>query len=729
MTFRVQGPVTKMLFSGRRFLRAWPALALVLAAGCVEGPQGTNNLSQRLTISGRVIDQTGRGVAGVVVAATGVVDASLTNAQGHYQLAVPDAWTGTIRPDKSNLVFNPPELKLSNVKENLSDNDFTATLSGTCGETLAPGSSLSGPSVDAGPSQLIPLPDGSNTADVRLDGSATEAPDGSNFEWRDDNDKVLGTGSQLTIPLDEGVHTLTLNVTTPDGAKASDETVVRVLKGGLRTLWVDINHPNATMGGPGTVGAPYNSIEYAVKAAQPGDMVIIKSGTYRRHHPSVNRRVVLTENLHGTAEFPITVKADDGANVVLTGDYPGGNLGSTGWEMIDCSYINISGLKFDNFTGPGLDIAATKPGGANHITVDHCVGTRCSLGVNTFVAAMRATGPAQYITFRKCMAHDNNSGIVLREGPVQTRQTCAVPPRAGNNAPGTPSCGYTEDMPETLWNLWPGWNQIAPSHCVIEDCLLYDNAHVPEHSDGMGTRYTIDCTIRNNVGFRNADDNFDMLGATRMTFTGNIAFSADPNNLEGADGNGIKIGVRGGLDCLVAYNITFDNRREGIDMGDTERARVFHNTIVNNGDGHPNGFGLWLEGGRSATGHTVMFNILEGNGKNTSRGDYGADSHVHLAISDGNSISDGNDHNFAPSAGPHDRLNDSGLFPNEGMTIDTSFTPDMTIDQRLEKIRSQVRQKFELAPGSPLRGAVFVIQGVNDDVTSAGKNWGAVQDN
>ena len=76
----------------------------------------------------------------------------------------------------------------------------------------------------------------------------------------------------------------------------------------------------------------------------------------------------------------------------MTGEYPGGNLGSTGWEIIDSSHIRISGIRFDHFTGPGLDINARAPGSASHITVEHCVGTRCSQGANTFVAALRAVG-------------------------------------------------------------------------------------------------------------------------------------------------------------------------------------------------------------------------------------------------------------------------------------------------------------------------------------------------
>ncbi|MCA9255989.1 MAG: right-handed parallel beta-helix repeat-containing protein [Phycisphaerales bacterium] len=729
MRMQNRRPRNRRMFSGHG--RRLMAIASVLGvtAGCVGGP-AANTLSQRVTISGRVLDPAGRGVAGVVVSATGVVDASLTNASGAYSLLVPVKWSGVIRPDKSALAFTPPEIRLSDVTTNLSDNDFAASLASECAEPTSTATSTNpfGPKAEAGPSQLVDLPSGASKANVRLDGAGSQAPDGSTFEWRVAGGDALGTGERISVELPEGVHMIQLVVTTPDGARASDEVLIRVASGGVGTLWVDVNNPAASSRGPGAPASPFDSIDAAISAAKPGDTIVVRAGTYRRHHPSVNRRAVLTQNVHGTAELPITIKADLGADVLLTGDYPGGELGSTGWEIIDSSHLNIRGFRFDNFTGPGLDIGASSPGGAHHITVENCSATRCSLGTNTFVAALRATGPAQYITFRKCMVHDCNSGIVLREGPVQTRQTCAVPPRAGNSAPGTPSCGYPQDMPESQWNIWPGWNVVAPSHCVIEDCLLYDNSRVPEHSDGIGTRYTVDCVVRNNVAFRNADDNYDMLGATRMTFTGNIAFAADPNDLADADGNGIKIGVRGGLDCLVANNISFDNDRMGIDMGDTERGRVYHNTLVNNGANHPNGFGLWFEGGRSATGHQVMFNIIRDNGRNTSRGDYGVDRHVAMAMTDGNSVSDSNSHNFAAPAGPHDRFNDSGMFPNEGMSIDTAFDAGMSIDQRLEKIRSQVRRKFTLAGGSPLRGAVFVIQGVNNDVTSAGRSWGAVQD-
>lgn len=661
-------------------------------------------------------------MAGVVVTADQGGETGVTNSDGYYETRVPFAWSGRLIARRSCFTFEPREARFERVESDLRDNNFVAT------PLSAEAAGNHPPTASAGVDLTIADANGDGMEPITLDAAGSSDSDGAivSFDWFEGGE-LIAAGRSVTVSLEVGTHDITLRVADDAGAVAEDTLTVRVVVLQPDVLYVSVTDPAASDDNPGTEAAPFKSIQAAAETAKPGDTVLIKAGAYRRRHVSVNARVVSVRNLHGTREHPITFTNFENDAVIISGSAPDGRLTSTGWEMIDCSWIVISGLTFSDFAGVGLDILATSVGGSHDITVEDCTATRCSQGPNSFVGALRAIGPVLDITFRRCMVYDSNSGIVLRESPVQTRTTAMVPPRAGNSAPGTPACGYSEDMPEAEWDAWPGWIEIAPRRCLIEDGLFFNNRHIPEHSDGIGTRYTIDCTVRNNVAFGNGDDNYDMLGATRMTFSGNIAFSANPDRTAEGDGNGIKIGVRGALDCLIADNVSFDNTRMGIDMGDTERGRVYHNTLVNNGRGHPNGFGLWFEGGRSATGHSVLNNVLARNGLETSRGDFGADKHVRFAASDYNVVSDANNHNFAGPLGSHTRTQTTPRFIDENRVIDTNFPPGLTIAQRLEFIRTQVRQKFGPASDSPLIDSGTVIPNFARPASGAAPDIGAIE--
>jgi|GEM_PF-1945967 len=720
---------------GHRFIAFFAVVVPMVVFGCGDGTSTFPNLTGDVLIEGRVRDSSGFGIPGVIVAASGVREAGVTDPAGRYQVAVPGGWSGTIRPEKQDFVFSPTEKQMDAAGQN--GVDFLATMRSSpttysgpqvdlCGDPksneIATASDLT---IDA--PQVVRITDGGSSADVRLDGSASNLPDGSRIEWRSGG-VPIAFELTATVELPVGRHDVELVSIQPNGMERSRSVIINVITEGPQTIYVDADHPSANDANTGNAETPLATIQAGVDKARAGDVVVVRSGSYYRNHTSVNRPVVTMENRHGTEEQPITITADTGATPRVTGMRPGAERGNTGWLIVDSSWIVINGFHFENLNGVGLDIESTAPGATHHIDVLECSAERCSQGPNTFVGALRAVGPVRNVSFKNCMISNSSSGIVLRESPVQTRETAAVPPKAGNNALGSPSGQYTSDLAESAWADWCGWDQIAPKHCTIENCLSFNNRQVPEHSDGFGTRYATHCIIKDNIAFGNADDNFDLLGGTHLTVTGNIAFNGNPENTEAGDGNGIKVGVRGGLDCLVAFNISFDNRRMGLDMGDTERGRVFHNTIVNNGDAHGNGFGMWFEGGRSSSGHQVMFNILQGNGLNTSRGDYGAARHVSFVASDYNSMSDSHSHNFAGPSGSHDRVGDNVEFVNADAAISPLFTKGMSITQRMNLVRQQVRNKFKLAPGSPLRGSATVVGGVNDGVTRPGSHWGAVQE-
>jgi ELWxxDGT repeat protein len=80
-----------------------------------------------------------------------------------------------------------------------------------------------------------------------LDGSGSTDPEGDalTFEWRDENDVLLGSDALLSLSLANGVHTLTLKVN--DGALDSTDTVV-VTVGNTRPLTLTITSNDSGVG-------------------------------------------------------------------------------------------------------------------------------------------------------------------------------------------------------------------------------------------------------------------------------------------------------------------------------------------------------------------------------------------------------------------------------------------------------------------------------------------------
>ncbi len=475
-----------------------------------------------------------------------------------------------------------------------------------------------------------------------------------------------------------------------------------------RTLHVDDDGPKQPLfdaaATPGSEHNPYTSIQQAADTVRPGDTVMIHEGTY--DSGTTSRAVpVIDISRSGTSDRPITYRATAGAAVVLSG---GGDRTDI-LVRVRASHIVIENIELTRARRAAIVIDA--PVGHN-VTVRRCYAHHNNGDDRWIGAAFRTVGPVHHILFEECISHDNSSGFQLRESPNQTAATAFVPPSGGNT-------GYASDLPEEEWDDWAGWTAIAPRRVTIRRCIAYDNRLIDEHSDGFGLRYGIECTFEDNIAFRNTDDGFDLLGATRCITRRNIAFSNDPENTENGDGNGIKIGVRGGLDNIVHHNIAFDNERGGIDMGDTERPVVINNTCFANRQW----FGIWCEGGRSHAGVTLLNNIATDNPK----GDIGLNGGVAVDQFDHNLVSDANDHNWAADTGPGGFINTDPLYLNPIIDIDTTFPAGLSIADKVAYIRDQVHAKLGLAPASPAIDSGTHVDGINDDYAGSAPDIGALE--
>ena len=137
--------------------------------------------------------------------------------------------------------------------------------------------------------------------------------------------------------------------------------------------YVDRGNPNADDANPGTMAAPWKTIQAAEAVVQPGDAVVIEPGTYD------GADFCYSGPLSGTAAKPITFQADPTApagSVII--DSASANNTRSGFDLEPgCDYINIVGLTIHNdgsITKAGIKVAGSTGNKILGNTVDGVAG-------------------------------------------------------------------------------------------------------------------------------------------------------------------------------------------------------------------------------------------------------------------------------------------------------------------------------------------------------------------
>ncbi len=164
--------------------------------------------------------------------------------------------------------------------------------------------------------------------------------------------------------------------------------------------------PEGNDEGSGSESQPWATFQQAAEAAQPGDTVCFRGGTYA------------VEEIHlalsGTAEAPITFAASPGEIPILDGQGAVSEL-----LILDqgTSYLRISGFTLRNFTIWGMEFS----GENRHVHLDH-------LDIESGEAAIRFTygetegspeeGPVEYVTLEDSTIHGSEySAVDCTPGP------------------------------------------------------------------------------------------------------------------------------------------------------------------------------------------------------------------------------------------------------------------------------------------------------------------------
>jgi hypothetical protein len=106
-------------------------------------------------------------------------------------------------------------------------------------------------------------------------------------------------------------------------------------------------------------GQEFCRLQSAMAAAQPGDTILIRAGTYSGGDYFLR--------LQGTADNWITIRAADSEEVIFSG-------GSQAFHLSDPAYVRIEGLIIEGQTGNGVNIddEGTYDTPAHHIIIERC---------------------------------------------------------------------------------------------------------------------------------------------------------------------------------------------------------------------------------------------------------------------------------------------------------------------------------------------------------------------
>jgi poly(beta-D-mannuronate) lyase len=289
----------------------------------------------------------------------------------------------------------------------------------------------------------------------------------------------------------------------------------------------------------------------AVSAAMPGDVIVLKGETHQDFR--------LTVKGHGTAEQPITFRADAPGRTRLTGA-----------SRIDISgeHVIVEGLVFDQAWGDS--VVAFKE--ATHCQLSHCAFFDCGDPRHTYQQIVTVGNQSSHNRVDNCYMQGNLSiGMAVRIASGDYRNTHNrfdhnyfkdIKSRSGNGQ---------EAIQIGQGGFSSGTSQLA----LVEYCLFENASGDPE----IVSNKSSDNTFRFNT-FRNCEGMLVLRGGNRARVEGNFFFNCL---------GGIRVH---GSSHLIVTNYVEGCRGRGIYMPAGSRhyepvnyCVVAHNTIVNCGQG------------------------------------------------------------------------------------------------------------------------------------------------
>ncbi|MDX6211624.1 MAG: hypothetical protein QOF82_711, partial [Frankiales bacterium] len=275
---------------------------------------------------------------------------------------------------------------------------------------------------------------------------------------------------------------------------------------------------SCTNTGTGTLAAPYCTVQAAASAAQPGDTVLVASGTYTEN---------VTLNHSGTATAPISFAPEAGANVTMSGQIHGFTVSGT--TSTPTSWINISGFNVTRTTQYGIYLKY----GA-HITLDSNHVTFSGQPVNgSSSQGIYLIGTTDSLITNNVTDHNTDTGIYATTGTTNVE--------IRGNTSYSNARQYTRAA--------TGIDVRAPGN-TIDRNRVYNNedSGIQLYNGADGT------VVYDNLSYGNGDHGIDVLNSTGVTVVANSIY----NNVTAGinfEGNSTAPSTGG----TVRNNISVDN--------------------------------------------------------------------------------------------------------------------------------------------------------------------------
>jgi hypothetical protein len=279
--------------------------------------------------------------------------------------------------------------------------------------------------------------------------------------------------------------------------------------GRAATYYVDGSRASASDSNPGTPEAPWKTIRRATDAAEPGDIVIVRAGTYREW--------IYFERGGNTTAGPIVLSAAPGENVVIDGK---GVEDSSNGVFLDKSHVRIVGLEVANWPSNAMWIE-----GASHFEIKDCevhhvpYGIGVAMGSHDFVFNRVVAhhfdlygfdvspngAPCFNGTFNDCVAHtgrdrqQNVDGFALGHGDQHGFRfnRCT----AYNVFDGFDISSRDTTLSRCLaYDCWNGAYKLWQDNVILVNCIGYSCAGAIVELDWDGkprTTTLINCTFAN----------------------------------------------------------------------------------------------------------------------------------------------------------------------------------------------------------------------------------------
>ncbi len=273
---------------------------------------------------------------------------------------------------------------------------------------------------------------------------------------------TASTTTTVSTPTTTTTSTST-TTTTPPPPTLGDSLASTLLPSTGTTFYVSTSGSDSN---PGTLTAPWRTIQMALNVLQPGQQALVRGGTYTQD---------LMMSRAGTASAPITVAAYPGETVVL---HAASTSGDTYPVQISGSYFRLHGFVIENGLGTS-DANVYLWGGAHQIEVS---GNEIRYGQDQGVFADNTTSYLQFLDNR---VHDN--GLNHVSGQHQSH---------GFYIEGSHDL-FANNL---IYNHPYGFGlQIYPANhdTVVVDNTIAASAHSSIVVGGSGGVYNI--TIRNNI--------------------------------------------------------------------------------------------------------------------------------------------------------------------------------------------------------------------------------------